>query len=230
MASLIGDAGTTWYRKSTPKPVEGSAGPVRMAETWVGAKSSYDSFKSAYIFGQAHADYPALILHDVSPKMSGTFGEAELNWINSATAAEKSKGGGGRGEAPPPVGSASKRLTSGELEVPISTSLSWSASWEDEASQSWKKGIEAYLIPLPMLVYTYVSDVFTFTEADITSHLFRRSTADHPPMGLAGAINYDRWMLSSREADDSGDGITVITSTWRYAPDGWDSDLYPDAN
>lgn len=231
MAYVIGDPGTTWYKKRTSEPVEGASGPQRMDEEWVGAKSSYADFKDEYTFGQTHADHDELILHEVVPDMSSTFGQAQLVWINAAQAFNNPDGGGGGISGgygpgspgqPPPVGSTSRSMVSGELEIALELNKNYSNLWVDD-----KPGVEAFMSPGPSLVYKYVTDNFTFSESDLVKNVFKRSTVGFPPMGLDGGVSYDNWLLWSREVSDEGANIFVITSSWRWSPDdGWDDQIY----
>ncbi len=223
-ATLAGD----WYIKRTAYPVEGQAGPQRMEETWVGDKDTYTDFRDKYTFGVSHGnpDYADLLLHEVIPKMSGKFGQARLVWINAAQAHEEGTPAG----SPPPIGSTSRSMVSGELEIALELNKNYSNLWVDD-----KPGIESFMSPAPTLVYKYVSDEFTFSEADLVSNVFKRSTAGFPPMGLDGNISYDNWLMWSREVSDEGTSregntIFVITSTWRWSPDdGWDNQIYDEA-
>jgi hypothetical protein len=222
MAYVIGDPGDTWYKQETNHPVEGASGPQRMDEVWFGAKSTYADFKDEYTFGQTHTDHDELILHEVVPKMSGTFGQARLVWINSAQAPDNNSPSG----TPPPVGSTSRSMVSGELEIALELNKNYSNLWVDD-----KPGIEAFMSPGPTLVYKYVSDTFTFSENDLVKNVFKRSTAGAKPMGLDGNISYDNWLLWSREVSDEGGSIFVITSSWRWSPDdGWDDQIYDAAS
>lgn len=218
MTDIIGDPGATWYKSVTSEPIEGSSGPQRLDETWIGAKSSYDTFKSGYTFGQTHGEHTELILHEVVPKMSGTFGQARLIWINAAQAPDEQSPTG----TPPPAGSTSRSMISGELEVALELNKNYSNLWVDD-----KPGVESFMTPAPTLVYKYVSNTFTFSQSDLVKNVFKRSTAGAKPMGLSGAISYNNWLLWGREATDEGGSIHIVTSTWRWSPDeGWDDQIY----
>lgn len=146
----------------------------------------------------------------------------------TATYADPSSSGGGA-STPDPVGTVTRSGDGSAQEVPIETHPDYNKSQSEEEGEptldtgsgyAVKTGVESYLVPAILYTRTEVVSGATWSESNLVSGVGSLSS----PTGITGATS-DKWLKVGRTISESGDD-TIITDTWQYAPDGWDTDIY----
>lgn len=85
-----------------------------------------------------------------------------------------------------------------------------------------KRGVQAFLVPGIIYRRTEFKPNFTFTESELVGNVGKRNS----PVGVSG-LTSGRWLKTGIDVQENSDGSAVVTSTWLYNPDGWDTDIYP---